>query len=121
MADQEGSHPLDQLFSVLRHPLRRRILFRLSERTPCTDGDLPVGVFGTGADEPDVLTIQLRHVHFPKLEDAGYIEWDKSADSVRRGPKFDDIEPVVGLLRDQREAFPADWAAKGLPGRETEP
>ncbi|EMA70633.1 hypothetical protein C461_00052 [Halorubrum aidingense JCM 13560] len=104
--DLEGDRRLDQMFEVLSHPFRRRILFRLSDHTPYTEGELPAGAIKPGGDEPNVLAIQLRHLHFPKLADAGYIEWDDSVDIVRRGPMFDEIEPLLGLLHDHQDELP---------------
>ncbi|WP_200840196.1 helix-turn-helix transcriptional regulator [Halorubrum sp. JWXQ-INN 858] len=105
-AGVNGGHRLNQLFEVLSHPFRRQVLFYLCEHTPDSEGELTVGALKTGGDDPDVLTIQLRHLHFPKLANAGYIEWEESTDTVRRGPMFDEVEPFLRLMHDHRDELP---------------
>lgn len=50
--------------------------------------------------DDDVLTA-LYHVHLPKLDDYGFVEWDRETESVRRGPVFDEVEPLVEELRNR--------------------
>ncbi|MFO7926902.1 ArsR family transcriptional regulator [Natronomonas sp.] len=105
-ADPIKSYRLNQMFEILKHPFRRRVLLRLSEHTPRSEAELTAGALTTSEDEPDVLTIQLRHHHFPKLADTGYIEWDQSTDTIDRGPKFDEIKPLLKLVREYQDEFP---------------
>jgi len=39
------------------------------------------------------------HTHLPKLQDAGFIEWDRTANAIRPGPQFDEIKPVLQFLQ----------------------
>lgn len=41
--------------------------------------------------------IRLHHHHLPMLDDEGFVEWDRSADIVTRGPQFTEIQPLVAL------------------------
>lgn len=52
--------------------------------------------------DDDVLT-SLHHVHLPKLDDYGFVEWDRETEAVRRGPVFDEVEPLVVELRNRVE------------------
>lgn len=52
------------------------------------------------------LQTELHHRHLPKLEDAGYVNWTPDSQTVRRGPRFDDIEPVLGLLYTHQDDLP---------------
>ncbi len=38
------------------------------------------------------------HVHLPKLEDYGYIEWNKETDQIIKGPQFDEIRPLLECI-----------------------
>jgi hypothetical protein len=104
--DLNGDRRLDRMFEVMSHPFRRRILFRLSDYTSGSEGELTTGALKMGGDEPNVLAIQLRHLHFPKLANAGYIDWDESTDTVRRGPMFDEVEPLLRLMHNHQEELP---------------
>lgn len=50
----------------------------------------------TGAD---VTAIELQHTHFPKLDRAGYVEWNREENSVSRGENYAEIEPFLRLLK----------------------
>jgi hypothetical protein len=92
--DTEGR--LDELLGVLDHEYRRRILLALAdsgaESTP------PVSPSAASGDEPDVLELELRHVHFPKLEAVGLVEWDRERDALSRGPRFEEVESLLDAL-----------------------
>lgn len=49
--------------------------------------------------------IRLYHRHLPKLVNSGYVEWDTDADTISRGPKFSEVEPLVQLLKEYAMAF----------------
>lgn len=54
------------------------------------------------------LDMELSHVHLPKLEDSGLIEWDSEAGTVSRGPAFEEVEPVLRLLAANADRLPGD-------------
>jgi DNA-binding transcriptional ArsR family regulator len=104
-----SSRRLDRAFRLLAAPERRVLLSVLQER----DGG-PVDVSTLARDlstrlrehdpdrarTPDDLQIALHHVHLPKLEAAGVVEW--SDDRVRLVPD----EYVDRLLSFEREQSP---------------
>nr|WP_218153825.1 hypothetical protein [Halopelagius inordinatus] len=49
--------------------------------------------------------IELRHVHLPKLEESGLIEWNRESGAVARGPEFEEIEPLLELLANGYDQF----------------
>lgn len=51
----------------------------------------------------------LYHVHLPKLAEAAYIEWDADTQTIRRGPNFDEIAPLLQLMADHEDELPAAW------------
>jgi len=87
---------------------RLRLLVKLLER-PASDceiripDDVEVEEF-----EVDVLRIEMYHRHLPRLEQAGLIEWDPTENTVTRGPEFDEIRPLLELLRERPDAFPTE-------------
>nr|WP_233510394.1 MULTISPECIES: hypothetical protein [unclassified Haloferax] len=70
--------------------LRRRRHARLEAATR----DAAVG----GGRNRDRLKVELFHIHLPKLADAGFVEWNRHRGSVARGPRFDEIEPLLRFL-----------------------
>lgn len=50
---------------------------------------------------PEEITEELRQVHLPLLEQAGYIEWDREADEISKGPNFEDAKELVGSLKNR--------------------
>lgn len=54
------------------------------------------------------LEVELCHIHLPKLEAEGVIEWDRETGTVSRGPAFEEIESALQLLAANPGAFPGD-------------
>lgn len=76
---------------------RRRLLLALREAPPGAD------VFDALDDgdheRGDVdFRVAMRHVHLPKLDRYGFVDWDREADAVTRGPAFDEIVPLLDSL-----------------------
>ena len=101
---------LDRFLDVLANKYRRRLLIALLEHNPQDDEDpqIPDDVGITDKDLDELMT-QMSHVHLPKLEEAGFIEWDPEPNVVRKGPNFDEIRPLLELIRDHAEELPEDW------------
>lgn len=95
------------IFDALKNDYRRRVLVSLLEREDA-EVRVPEDVH-VGQRELTVLQAELVHTHLPKLEAAGYIEWDQEQQTVARGPTFDAIEPVLALLHDHRDELPEGW------------
>lgn len=98
---------LDRVFGALGNRYRRLVLFMLRER----DGRMQAsdvmirGGAGTSRDDQ----VDVRYVHLPVLEEAGYLEWDRETGDVVAGPNFDEVEPLLELVVDSREEFPPGW------------
>ena len=100
---------LDLLFDVLRHPYRRRILTRLHERNPRDEAEFSPDALAVEDDEVELLAIELHHKHLPKLAEAEFVDWDREANVVTRGPRFHEIEPLIELIVEHSEELPAGW------------
>jgi DNA-binding transcriptional ArsR family regulator len=109
VSDAEAGVTLDRLFDVLAQSARRRILRTLAERGVGTGPALDRAALASDAEDGESSEIELVHVHLPKLDDAGLVEWDREAGTVTRGPNFDRVRPVVELLDEHGEALPGDW------------
>jgi hypothetical protein len=59
--------------------------------------------------EPEVLEIELVHNHLPKLEDMGFISWDRTANEISKGPNWEEIAPLLKLIHDHQDELPEDW------------
>jgi hypothetical protein len=89
----------DQLADALGHQARRQILVELMEHNPVSES----GLEGSAVSE-----IELIHSHLPKLDEMDYIVWDRESQTIMKGPIWEEIEPVVHLLRDNPERIPRD-------------
>jgi len=94
----------DNAFRALTDGQCRTLLVDLLAATPQVAGAGPTGDGGPEVSMAEYRQqIAMYHVHLPKLENYGYIEWDRDGDEVTRGPQFDEIRPlleVVGLDED---------------------
>ena len=102
-----SEHSLDSVLHVLADRYRRRLLVALLDHNPQDDDDIQVPADITVEDEKrGVLRTQMVHVHLPKLEDMEFIEWDRDAHEVRKGPQFEEIRPLLELMRDHADELP---------------
>lgn len=109
IADGGTARSLDLAFDALSHPYRRRILLLVSEHNPRDEDEFSVEDLATEDDDLELLTTELYHAHLPKLAGAGYIEWDEDERTIRRGPNFDEIAPLLRLMHDHRDELPQGW------------
>lgn len=100
---------LDLLLASLRHPARRSILLTLAAENPGEEDDFTIPDFDAGDEDFELFRAKVRYEHLPRLERAGLIEWDREADTVTRGPDFEEVRPLVTLVRDHRDELPDDW------------
>lgn len=89
------SPELDVMMDALGTHARRVILLTLLEVPAATSSDLR-----DRWGDAELSEIELHHAHLPKLEQAGYIEWDPDSATLSRGPEFSDIEPLLRLLNE---------------------
>jgi len=103
--DVLGRPGMDRIFDVLRDRRRRLILRLVKQGTVEHESD----VMMRGQESETTVQIDLRHTHLPKLAEAGYIEWDQATGSISKGPRFDEIEPLLDLIERHADELPADW------------
>lgn len=116
---------LDNAFDALADAHRRQLLVDLMDHNPQFVPQM-TGVSKELADADEVLLannlrrsreitdadtelLRLHHVHVPKLVEYGFVEWDEDNHDVIKGPRFDDIRPLLELLDDRRDELPGEW------------
>jgi hypothetical protein len=87
---------LDELLDVLSHLHRQSILTHLSDHSPQDEDEFNQQTI-MNENNSDLLSIELFHNHLPKLNNAGFIDWNQENDVVRRGSRFDEIVPLIAL------------------------
>jgi hypothetical protein len=103
----------DRAHEILRREYRRRVLSHLLA-IDRSGGSLQVpGDVLVDGEDPTIVRTTLFHRDLPKLEDAGFIRWDRTTGRVRPGPAFDAIRPFVELVRDNRSSLPDEWVVPG--------
>lgn len=106
---KNANDALDESLAILSHPYRRRILTRLRHHNPRKEAEFSANELADDADEIDRSELKIHHKHLPKLADAGFIDWDRDADIITRGPRFDEIAPLVELMINHRDELPDGW------------
>lgn len=101
-----GAKTGERIFDALRNSERRRILIELVRSIEEGEPDIQYAVPLAFNDNP--AWIRLVHVDLPKLEDYGFIDWDRDSQTIRPGENWEDIETVLKLLLDGRERLPFD-------------
>ncbi|QUJ73793.1 hypothetical protein [Haloarcula marismortui] len=98
----------ERLFDCLRAETRRRLLVALLECDPQEHVVASDALQPTDRD-PSEIHIELKHIHLPKLADAGYITRGSDPYVISRGPRFDAVESVLEALRNNHEDIPSAW------------
>ena len=85
----------------------------VAQHNPQDEDDItPEAVADThekNGDALELLKLQFYHMHLPKLANARFIDWDRDSSTITRGPRFEDIEPLLRLMHDHQDELPVDW------------
>lgn len=95
---------MDDKLGILSERQRRLILLTLKDDAEKTESDM---LFRSG--EIDDAELQLVHNHLPRLEEAGYIEWDRDGGTISKGPRYAEIKPLLDLMENHADELPPDW------------
>jgi hypothetical protein len=90
---------------ALAHVERRRLLFALLEAGGENRTVDLAQIQSSGSEVPNT---SFHHVHLPKLEEAEFVQVESDRRTVRAGPRFDDIEPLLTAFDANRNRFAAD-------------
>jgi len=100
---------VDDILDALSNPYRRQLLVALLDHNPQDDSDRdPLDVLSE-ADEAAVLESELVHTHLPKLDEMGYISWNRSTNTISKGPRWGEIAPLLKLMHDHQDELPDGW------------
>lgn len=108
MSRHRGDTASDDALRALGHSDRRRLLLALLEHNPQGEVSIPEEVH-VGERELDSLHEGLYHKHLPVLDSLGFVEWDRAAHTVSKGPNFSEIRPKLELLDEHRDRLPDGW------------
>lgn len=109
VGDETTTANWDEMLQALTDEHRRRLLIALVEHNPLEDvAKVPEGVY-VGEKVPDVLQVEMHHQHLPTLEAAGFIKWNREDHEVVKGPKFDEIRPLLELIHAHQDELPEGW------------
>lgn len=96
MCQPTESASLDAMLNALSASDRRRVLRAMSDRTLRHEDEFTAD--GTNATGRERTRTKLYHVHLPKLADNDYVEWNPDEETIRQGPRFDEIAPLLESL-----------------------
>jgi hypothetical protein len=103
----EDRPSLNELYHILSSNHRRDVLRHLRDRTePISVVDLSerlataeTSSAGTSTQAANRLRVALEHVHFPVLEDARLVEYDRTHQLVAPGDEFHHVTPFLDMYR----------------------
>lgn len=95
---------LDEQLNALAHVQCRRFLLALREEN---SRGIEVGAESCRFETREAL-LAARHNHLPKLEELGFVRWDRSSGFVTKGPQFGEVEPLLTLLDEHRDELPVE-------------
>lgn len=88
---------VDDTLDALSDSIRRQVLLALLDR----DTALDLNNSDPAINGP--FDVALYNIHLPKLDEAGYICWDRERSTIEKGPRFDEIRPLLTVLADYEE------------------
>lgn len=101
---------LNEAFRALADHRRRELLLAVRETRGSIEAvSVPEEIID-GEARAVRAAIQYHHVHLPKLEDSGYVHWDRRRDEVSPGPRFEELLPLLEFVEEhqgQRESTTA--------------
>ncbi|WP_458190853.1 ArsR family transcriptional regulator [Haladaptatus sp. NG-WS-4] len=100
---------LDTQLGVLSNAHRRRLLLDLLAANPQADRTVTASDSATSAED-QTLPIAMAHVHLPQLEDHGYIQWNREEQSVEKGSQFNEIKPLLIVLKGIEDGSSDEWS-----------
>lgn len=108
------SNGFDRILEALGNRCRRRLLFALQQENPlnCSETRMVVDGGTVAIEDRDQRArweVDMYHRHLPKLDDIGYVEWDRPAGTIAKGPKWGDIEPLLELLDEHEDELRVDF------------
>jgi len=109
-ATDSSAPEMDVMLDILANRYRRGVLVALLRHNPQDDDDpqIPDDV-ELDSEDLESLMVHMSHTHLPKLEEYGFIEWDQDTNTVRTGPQFEEIRPLLELMQNHADELPADW------------
>lgn len=88
----------DKAIGVLSKAPQRQVLTMVAEH----DGPIDLETLGDEtileARSWGEQEIALYHVHLPRLDDAGFIQWDADERTIEKGEQFDEVRPLLDLV-----------------------
>lgn len=96
---------MDRILDALCDRQRRLLLLTLGRDGEGTVADMMM----RGENDAGDVETELMHSHLPKLEGAGYIEWDRDTGEISKGPCFEEIRPLLDLIERHAHELPPDW------------
>lgn len=86
----------DNIFDALANEHRRTLLVALLGESPQKATVPPSVEVDAGALEPKSrVEIALYHTHLPKLEEYGFIRWNRDTQEIAKGQQYEEIRPLL--------------------------
>lgn len=101
----QQSPEMDQILHAVSIRYRRAILLLLRREEVVRETDIMV----RNESQIDEVEKDLHDNHLPLLAEAGFIEWNQETGKITKGPRFDEIQPMLELIENHSDELPPDW------------
>lgn len=108
MSNKSQRQLVDDRLEALGRYERRCLLLQLSTLNSPEDSAIDFSDLECTGSELDPL-VAMRQLHLPYLEERGFVRWDRKKQTVSKGPRFGEVEPLLNLLRDIQDELPGRW------------
>lgn len=88
---------IEDYLRALMDEHRRKLLLVLVNRNEHEGVSVPETVAQDG-DDLTTLRIEFHHMHLPRLEELGLVDWNRETDVVTRGANFETLQPLVEFV-----------------------
>lgn len=94
---------LDSVLFVISNPDHRQIFTALADENPLFVHEL---IQSDGVTQRQKLNFNNRVL--PRLDDLGFITWNRELDMIEKGPRFGDVQTVFHVLEENSDELPGD-------------
>lgn len=103
-----------RLLEAVGHGYRRRLIAALADGNPQpVSGQLDVGSMRpqpTETHQEQAATeLEIVHNHLPRLEDAGYVSWDRENGQITKGPNFAEVAALLESMANGNGDVGVTW------------
>lgn len=97
------------MMGALQNVHRRRLLVALLEDDTQEGAVSVLEAAHEGKIDLDAFQTKMAHSHLPRLEDDGFIRWGRDSHEIHKGPRYEELRPLLEVIEYHRDEMPEGW------------